>query len=434
MNKTLRFSLSSLILLSFAFTGVVHAQSAQQDTLRELLRRVDILTQELEKQKLGEAAETRVYQSKYGLGPAASQVYFKKTSGFSLAGYGEIVYQNYADRFDNDARAGVNDQIDYLRNVIYIGYKFNDRFLFNAEIEFEHAKAGEQSEGEVAMEFGYIDAQLSPALTVRAGMVLVPMGIINEAHEPVTFYGTLRPETERNIIPTTWRANGIGIIGSTESGWGYRLYFVEGLNARKFSASGLRSGRQSGSKAIAENFALTGRLEYAGVPGLTLGASFYTGNSGQGLHDGQGNALDVRTTLFSVHGVFARRGFEARGLYARARVNDAAALNGVIGLSGSDAVGERLAGGYLTLAFDLLRLTTVPDASLMAFLQYEALDTQSSVPAGFAADPARQVRNITAGLLFKPLPTIGFKLDFLDRRNDAETGLDQVNLGVSYIF
>lgn len=314
------------------------AQTTRPDTLRELMRRIDILTEEIEKSKLGEAAE-RQYESRFGLGPAASQVYQLKKAGLSLAGYGEVTYQNFAKATDAKQPSGKVDEIDYLRHVVYLGFKFSDRLLFNSEIEFEHGSTGKR--GEVSMEFGYIDAQISSALTVRAGMVLVPVGITNEFHEPPTFYGSLRPETESAIIPTTWRTNGFGAVGSTKSGFGYRLYLVEGLNASGFSASGIRGGRQSGSRSLAEDMALTGRVEYTGLAGVNLGASFYTGNSGQGMKNTTGNEISGRVTLWAVHGIFAQHGWELRGLLAQSTIGEVDSLNRILKFTGSNTIGKK---------------------------------------------------------------------------------------------
>ncbi len=398
-----------------------------------LMRKVDILTVELEKSKLGDVAK-REYKSKYGLGPAASMVYHKE-SGVSIAGYGEVVYLNYKSEKDDGSAGGQMDQIDYLRNIIYVGYKYNDNLLFNAEIEFEHALAGEGKPGEVAMEFGYIDAMIVPEFTVRAGMVLVPVGIINEYHEPSTFLGTLRPETERNIIPSTWRANGLGFVGATSSGIGYRLYVVEGLRADKFTSSGIRSGRQKGAKAIAEDLGLAGRIDYTGVPGLNIGASFFSGNSGQGLTDGAGNEINASTTVLSAHGIFNRKGLELRALYAKSSIGDVTELNNILELSGANSIGEDQMGYYFTAAYEVLQfLSPGKNASLSPFVQYEKLNTQDAVPGGFSVDPSKEKTNITFGVMYKPHSNIGFKVDFINRDNEAGTGLDQFNAAVTYLF
>jgi len=408
------------------------AQTTQQDTLRELMRRIDILTEEIEKSKLGEVAE-RTYESRYGLGPAASQVYQLKKAGVSLAGYGEITYQNFSKENENGKSSGKTDEIDYLRHVVYVGFKFSDRILFNSEIEFEHASTGKK--GSVSVEFGYVDAQISSALAARAGMVLVPVGIINEFHEPPTFYGSLRPETESAIIPTTWRVNGFGVVGSTKSGFGYRLYLVEGLNATGFSAGGIRGGRQSGSQSLAEDLALTGRVDYTGLAGINLDASFYTGNSGQGLKDAASNEIGGRVTLWAVHGIFAQRGLELRGLLAQSTIGDVDSLNRILKFSGSSSIGEKQTGFYLTVAYDVLPIFIKGKTSaLLPFVQYEKLNTQAEVPPRFAASAANERTNVTYGLAFKPHSNVAFKIDYLNRRNEAKTAVDQFNLAVNYLF
>lgn len=162
MCKSRLFVAVLFLLLPFS---MLHSQETQQDTLRELMRRIDILTEEIEKAKLGEVAE-RKYESHRGLGPAASQVYQLKKTGVSLAGYGEVTYQNFAKENDASLPSGKNDEIDYLRNIIYVGFRFSDRLVFNSEIEVEHGSTGKN--GEVSMEFGYIEAQLGSAVAVRA--------------------------------------------------------------------------------------------------------------------------------------------------------------------------------------------------------------------------------------------------------------------------
>jgi hypothetical protein len=277
--------------------------------------------------------------------------------------------------------------------------------------------------------------QLSSALTARAGMMLVPVGIVNELHEPPTFHGSLRPEVENAIIPTTWRANGFGVVGSTASGIGFRLYLVEGLDATKFSASGIRGGRQSGSKGLAEDMAFTGRVDYTDAAGINLGVSFYSGNSGQGLKDAGGNEIGARVTLWALHGIFAWRGLELRGVLAQSTIGNTDSLNRALKFSGDKAIGKKQTGFYLTAAYDVLPLFAKgKQSALLPFVQYEKLDTQSDVPAGYAANPTNERTNWTYGISFKPHPNVAFKADFIDRRNKAGAAVDQFNLAVNYLF
>lgn len=433
MNKSILISLIPLLLWPFVDFGFAQ-QSTKQDTLKELMRRMEILTEEIEKVKLGEVAEPE-YESKYGMGPAASRVYHLSRPGVSIAGYGEIVYNNFSDERDNSSASGLTNQIDFLRHITYFGFRFNDRLLFNSEIEFEHAKTADGAPGEVAIEFGYIEAMLHPAVNLRAGMVLVPVGIINELHEPPTFHGALRPETTKRIVPTTWRANGFGLVGATQNGIGYKIYLVESLNAARFSSNGIRSGRQSGAKAIAEDLAVTGRLEFTGIPGLNLGGSFFVGNTAQALTDSSGRDFDARLDLFALHFIFARKGFEIRGLFAQSKLNDVIQLNNALALVGSNSIGEKQNGYYVTVAYDIMPLISKGTSNYLApFVQFEQFDTQKDIPTGFAKNLARKRSNLTLGLTFKPHPNVAFKFDYINRDSDANTAIDQFNLAVNYLF
>ena len=120
-----------------------------------------------------------------------------------------------------------------------------------------------------------------PSMAAR-GLVLMPMGLVNELHEPTTFLGVRRPDVEDVIIPTTWREIGFGAYG-TAGPLTYRGYMVNGLNAAGYSADeGIHEGSQEGSEALAKNWAFTGRVDFTALPGLLVGASVFTGDAGQG--------------------------------------------------------------------------------------------------------------------------------------------------------
>jgi hypothetical protein len=153
------------------------------------------------------------------------------------------------------------------------------KLVLNTEIEVEHA--ADDQEGEVAVEFAYLDYLYSPAFNLRGGLVLVPMGLLSEMHEPTTFLSARRPDSESRIIPSTWRENGVGAFGDVGP-FSYKLYLVNGFDAEGFSAAGLRGGRQKASKANADDLAVVGRVDFTGVPGLLAGVSCYQGDSGAG--------------------------------------------------------------------------------------------------------------------------------------------------------
>lgn len=412
--------------------------------LQEMAQKIEVLSQELERVRLGDSAATAIPEVEaadiegkplHGMGPAAAKVH-KTKSGLSIGGYGESVYQNFDPRKDDGTPSAKVNEWDYLRGVLYVGWKFPRRFVFNSELEFEHGSTGTGKSGEVSVEFATLDAMIHPAFNLRAGMVLAPVGFLNELHEPSVYFGARRPDVESQIIPSTWRMNGIGFFG--EAGpFAYKFYLTEGLDGKKFTAgSGLRSGRQNGAKAKADDLGFTGRVDWISVPGLTAGVSFYRGRSGQDLKLG-GADVKAETTLFDLHADYRWRGLALRGVYAQGRIGDAALLNRSNSiLPGSNlGVGERIEGYYLQAGYDIFSVTRPDgDSSLSPFVRYEWLDTQKRVPFGYARNPANQRKVMTYGIDYKPIPQVVFKFDYQDQWNGARTGVDQFNAAIGYLF
>ena len=444
--RRLSLILSSLFILSPALAD--EPPKADGDRLKALEQKLDVLTKEIESLRMGEAPaapapaatpstvapETtrEASPSKFGLGPAAARVYARK--GVSIGGYGEVLYQNFPSSRQDGTPAGLTNTIDLARAVFYFGYKFDDHWVFNSEVEYEHAVAASDKQGEVEVEFAYVD-WLSPskAFRARAGLILVPMGFLNELHEPPTFFGARRNDVETLILPTTWRELGLGGYG--EAGpFAWRLFFVNGLNAQGYTAGGIREGRQEGSLAKAHDFALTGRLDFVGVNGLLAGASFFTGCSGQGRTAASGETVCGRTTVWDLHADFRWRGLSLRALVAGSTVSDARAINELNGLSGDEGVGSRQRGWYAEAGFDVLTLVPGTKLSLSPFVRYEQWDTQASVPDGFSKNRENDASQFTAGLVFKPIPQVVVKTDGQWRKNAARTGLNQFNVALGYEF
>ncbi|NDD93021.1 hypothetical protein EBZ37_13180, partial [bacterium] len=224
------------ILVALISPQMAPAADTADTSDTELNRRIEILAQEINNLKLGEVA-AKADQIQYGMGPAASKVYRHK-QGVSIGGYGELVYQNFDRKKDDNSAAPLTDQIDLQRVVLYFGYKFSDRLLFNTEIELEHASSASNLDGKKGswgLEFAYLDYQVSSGLNFRAGNLLIPMGWVNELHEPTVFLGVRRPDVEQKILPSTWRENGLGVYGDVSS-LSYRSYIING-----FDAGGCRS-------------------------------------------------------------------------------------------------------------------------------------------------------------------------------------------------
>ena len=390
---------------------------------------IEILAAELEREKLGESLFLPATESEYGLGVAASKVY-QVESGISIGGYGEALFEARDSSLDDGTRSGAKDEADFLRAILYFGYKFNDRWVFNSEIEFEHASTSQT--GSASVEFAYLDYLWKPEANLRFGLVLVPMGFVNELHEPPLFLGARRPDIESRIIPSTWRENGLGVFGEV-GGFEYRTYLVNGLKGEKFSSSGLRGGRQKGSDALAESIAWVGRLDYTARPGLLVGASAYVGDSGQGITDPAGREIGLGTTIVEAHVDWKHRGFQFRALGVQAELDDVSRLNDTLGLSGSGSVGETLEGYYVEVGYDLFA-NRGGDSALIPYARWETYDTQAEVPAGFSRNPARDVESLTLGLAYQPIDPLVFKIDYQDYDNGAGTGLDQFNAAIGYIF
>ena len=418
-----------LTVLGGAYQAIAQEQSSEpatQEDLEELARQVEILAEEVERLRSGEP-ETEVSDERVrqlGLGASAASVY-RQTDGVSIAGYGEMLLETFDEQDQSGRVVGKGSQLDFLRAVFYFGYRFNDKFLFNSEIEIEHAD-------EIGVEFAYIDYVAHPALTLRGGMLLVPMGLTNEFHEPTAFLSARRPETESKLIPSTWRENGFGAVGASGK-VSYRAYVVNGLDASGFSADGLRGGRQKGSRAKASDLGFVGRLDVTPVPGFFLGGSLYVGDSSQDQFATEGRPFSVQTTIGEFHAQAQIRGFDFRGLYARSALDNADQLNAARNLTGAEGIGEVQQGGYIQFGYNVLSQVR-EGMDLTPFYRFEALDTQARVAPGFGKDPAMDRTFHTFGVSFKPIQNVAVKADYQLIRNQARSGLNQFSLALGYSF
>jgi len=234
----------------------------------------------------------------------------------TVGGYGELHYNNLSD--NNDTVGGDNslDRVDFHRFVLYFGHEFTDNIRFFSEIELEHAVSGDGEDGEVELEQAWIEMDINDNNRFRAGLDILPIGIINPTHEPNTFYGVERNKVETEIIPTTWWEAGLGFNGEIAPGWNYDIVAHGGLLSPTTGSSTLRprSGRSKVSNADDQDIAFTGRVRYTGMPGLEVGIS------GQYQADmtGTADAFNVDATLFEGHIDYKHAsGFGLRALYAR---------------------------------------------------------------------------------------------------------------------
>ena len=366
--------------------------------------------------------------------PAAPLQTVSISGDFQNSANGEtrLPVAGYMDMHVNKER-GESFKPDFHRFVLLFGHSFSDRIKFWSELEVEHSLvAGGEASGEVALEQAYLDFLVKPYLNFRAGMILTPMGIVNERHEPPSFNGVERPFVESIIIPTTWRELGFGLTGDLGRGFRYRAYLASSLDARRFGAEfGIAEGKSSGLDASFRNPAKMARLEYAGVRRLTLGTSFYTGHTGfntPGVNPG--------VTISEFDGRYRFRRIDLRGLFAHTWISQTAELNRFLqrqtGVNPN--VGSQLRGHYFEPAVHLLPPSVGKD--LIVFGRYERYNTQHRMAAGFVPLPQFDRTSWVTGLTFKPVPDIALKFDYVFNRNRSAVvrALDGINLGIGWWF
>ena len=346
-----------------------------------------------------------VTKSYTGMGAAASKVYYSK-SPLSIGGYGEMYYAHTS--VDGSANS---DILDVYRFVPYIGYKFTDNIILNVELEFEHGGGGDNKPGDgyVIVEFMYLDFLFNKNINLRVGNILVPMGFINERHEPTLFNTVQRPNTEKNLIPSTWHESGIMAYGNITDALSYKI--------GAFSALDLVNGIGSGDKWIRNSrigsyrnqnrlgLSVVGRLDYTGVNGLLLGTSAY---------------VDSDLTMVDVHFDYNKDAFRAYGVLTQSERD-----NTPIGEP------ERAKGGYLNVGYDLLSFVPGTTQKLPFFVQYESVDAQNKKAGGGSG---KAIDTTTVGINYFPHPQVVLKADYAMHTQDGSADKDIFSLSMGFIF
>lgn len=396
---------------------------AQQETIAELqtrLARAEGKVQETASQV--EATADAVEQAAVAPTSVAA-----KHSATSVGGYGELHYNN----LDDDRETGGDDSLsraDFHRFIIYVGHEFNDRLRFFSELEVEHALvAGDgSSAGEVELEQAWLELDLNQNHHLRAGLDVLPLGIINYTHEPNTFYGVERNKVESEIIPTTWWEAGLSLRGEIAPGWNYDAVLHSGLTAPTAGDDPYRprSGRLKVSEADDQDAAFTGRVRYTGVPGLELGISAQY----QRDYTGTADDIDIDATLLEAHVDWKHAsGFGLRALYARWDLGrDGAFDPGAVHA-------DDLAGWYVEPAWRF-RLPGETLGEFGVFARYSEWDERNRLPApDFRYEEFEQY---TLGFNWWPHPNVALKFDaqWEDADGRVDQTLDGINVGVGYRF
>ncbi len=365
----------------------------------------------------------------------AAEKLLGEDSRLTIGGYAQI---DYNQPFEKGKR--MNGNLDVHRLVLLFGYKFSPRIQFITEIEIEHVK-------EVFVEQAFLNYRVNNWLNLKGGLLLIPMGIINEYHEPPTFNGVERPAIDTYIIPTTWREIGVGVSGTVRpASMKYQLYLVNGFlsyNGQGLlnGSSGFRGGRQKGAEAISLYPNVTGKVEFYGVKGLNLGLSGYFGNSNSTLNKNVDNSAEndilqadssmVGSAIMGFDARYNVKGLALRGQFYYARFSNTKEYNL---FTGKDA-GSSMIGYYLEVAYDLFSLSQKINSQLIPFIRYENYDTQFTMAGGETSDPANHRYDIVFGLSWKPVSGVAVKADYLIRGSEGSTNnSNQFNAGIGIWF
>jgi hypothetical protein len=357
--------------------------------------------------------------------------------GSAFGGYGELTL-NAPGKYVLDSPPEAT--IDLRRFVLFFGHNFSDRLRFYSELEVEHAVSSAGDRGEAEVEQAYLDGLLSRCVSLRAGLMIMPVGIINVYHEPPTFNGVDRPAVDTYVIPTTWREPGVGIFGELREGVRYQLYVVNGFDANGFTAElGLREGHQEAQFAHAGDWGGVARLDWEPRLGTVIGGSAYYATSGNSLTSTVGKVpvsileADARTRI---------GGFTARAEVAFLFIGDAAVLDAARAAAAMaanqptpDPVASQSHGAYLEAGYDVLRLIAPGnEQSVTLFGRFDYADTQASVPAGFVANPAFRRTIYTAGITYRPVMQIGLKLDYRRHVFGAGPSGNELAAAITWMF
>lgn len=407
---------------------------AAQPTLEE---KFEILQNELDALKAQMAQMTKTAAAPASGSPAAVAASTSSSSNLgpatTVGGYGELNYNRYS-------KGNHNNEADLRRFVLFFGHRFNDNLRFVSELELEHGVTSKDDNGEVEMEQAYLDYRVNDAVNVKAGLFLMPLGILNETHEPPTYYGVERNEVETRIIPSTWREGGIGVYGEAAPGLRYDVGITTGFNSGKMDdpSTGFRSGHQEMTQSRAHDLSMYAALNYRGLPGLLVGGGIFSGNTGQNGFTERGTTpqqpllqgVKAKLTLWDVHAKYAVGNLDLQALYARGTLGDTDVVSAAAVAQGHDgAIPKSIYGWYGQAAYHVWRRG---DLDLTPFVRYEKYNTQQQVAAGFSADPLNDERVITAGANFRLHPQVVVKADF--QKFKADSSKDRFNLGVGYMF
>lgn len=353
----------------------------------------------------------------------------------TIGGYAQMDYnQPFSDSLK---KAG---ELDVHRLVILFGYRFNNKLEFLTEIEMEHVK-------EVYVEQAFMRYKFNPKLNFKAGLILIPMGYINEFHEPVTFNGVERPNVDKLIVPTTWREMGMGFDGNfTSIGIKYQAYIVNGFKSYDDvglldASNGLRKGRQKGAESIINHPNLATKVNFYGVNRLSIGLATYQGKTQSTLVDGtnrnnskllaRADSSVVGISMFGLDARYDIKGVFLRSQYILTNISNTSNYNVFSG----NNLGSQQMGFYAEVAYNVFETIKTINTSLLVFVRYENYNTMSAVEAPLTSSDAFNIREIVTGFHWKIHDGVSLKADFQWSKNKSgEMSYTQMNAGVGIWF
>ena len=380
----------------------------QQQEIARLKEQVSQANQEIKETTVKVEATASMVED--GIAPGGQSLASSWTDRTQIGSYGEMQYNNLEDQNGNGGD-GDKDELDFHRFVFFLGHDFSDTTRMFSEVELEHSEAGDGKEGEVELEQAYIEHDLGLTTRLKAGLFLLPVGLLNVTHEPDTFYGVERNNVEKNIIPTTWWEGGVALSGEFMPGLNYEAAFTSGLKLEADKGQfRIRDGRQKVSKADASDPAYTANLRYTGIAGLELGATVqYQQDIYQGEYD-----QDIDAVLYEAHAAYRNGPFGLRALAASWDIDSA--INNI--KTGAD----QQEGWYIEPSWLLTR-------KLGLFGRYSEWDNQ----AGGSGDTEFNEWNL--GFNYWLEERVVFKVDYQFQDAPAnEKELEGLNLGVGWSF
>lgn len=389
----------------------------------------------------------------------------------SVGGYGEVAmsrnfYSDHVSRYslaDEHKNDPSHGRFDIPHAVIYLGYDFGKGWTMGTEIEFEHGGVGMAYEkedeeggeweqevekgGEVELEQFWIQKSFGRWANIKAGHIVVPVGLNNAYHEPLNFFTVYRPEGENTVLPSTWHQTGISFWGKTK-GWRYELQFLAGLNSDNFTNTGwINKGPGTPTEGeIATKYGTALRIDNYCIKGLRIGLSGYyghaIGNSYPNNKDGAESKYKGVVAIGAIDFTYNNYNWIVRGQADYGYLSDAKQLkyftNRLNGLSpfhhsafvSKNAFAYGIEAGYNV--FSQIEKLRQSNQKMYLFGRYEHYNPYASKTKNTSYDYTN-VKRMAVGINYYPVKQIVVKAEYSHRFLKSQYNNEPaINIGVAY--